>query len=124
MKALKNFDNTDKLKVLHELFPDEIPQLLDDIQEFCTHFLAHKEDYAKDWNIGFMPFDYWLSLSEQTAELIKKYHFNMVKSSRVFSDQLTYTYAVLFVNDRIVKYADEMNDNSKFKKAVNLLFKA
>ncbi len=122
MKALHEFQNIDKLKALHELFPNEIPQLLDNIQEFCAHFKAHQEAYAKDWNSGLMPFDYWLSLSEQTAELIKKYRFNIVKSSRVFSDQLSYTYAVLFVNDRIIKYADKMSDQSKFKQAVNLLF--
>ncbi len=124
MKALNKFQNIDKLKALHELFPDEIPKLLDAIQEFCTHFKKHQETYAKDWNSGFMPFDYWLSLSEETAELIKKYRFNMVKSSRVFSEQLSYTYTVLFVNDRIIKYTNKMSEKSKFRQAVNLLFNA
>jgi hypothetical protein len=122
MKALNKFENRDKLKVLHELFPEEMPQVLDHIQEVCADFKKHWEAYAKDWNDGFMPFDYWLSLSEQTAELIKKYRFNMVRSSRVFSDQLSYSYAVLFVNDRIVKYAKGHSNNEKFNMAVALLF--
>lgn len=122
MKALDNFQNVDKLKLLHELFPKEMPLLLDHIMEVCADFREHKEEYAKDWNNGFMPFDYWFSLSEQTAELIKKYRFNMVRSSRVFSDQLSYTYAVLFVNDRIIKYVESHSKDEKFKQAVTLLF--
>jgi hypothetical protein len=124
MKALRNFENIDKVKLLHDLFPEEIPQLLDNIQAFCMDFQEHREAYAKDWNNGFMPFEYWLSLSGQTAELIKKHRFNMVKSSRVFSDQLCFGYTVLFVNDRIVKYADKVSGNPKFKLAVAMLFKA
>lgn len=122
MKALNKFQNTDKLKVLHELFPEEIPLVLDHIQQVCMDFQDNKQTYAKNWNDGFMPFDYWFNLSEQTAELIKKYRFNMVRSSRVFSDQLSYSHAVLFVNDRIVKYAENVCTNNKFKLAVALLF--
>ena len=111
MKALNEFENKDKLRLLHDLFPEEMPLVLDNIEQVCADFREHKEAYAKDWNSGFMPFNYWFSLSEQTAELIKKYRFSMVKSSRVFSDQLSYTYAVLFVNDRIIKYADKVAIN-------------
>lgn len=56
------------------------------------------------------------------SRLIKKYRFNMVRSSRVFSDQLSFTYAVIFVNDRIIKYADKVSADEKFKQAVILLF--
>lgn len=122
MKKLVEFNNGDKLRLLHDLFSDEIPMLLDHLQQVCADFREHKESYAKDWNNGFMPFDYWFSLSEQTAGLIKKYRFNMVRSSRVFSDQLSFTYAVIFVNDRIIKYADKFAADEKFKQAVILLF--
>lgn len=46
----------------------------------------------------------------------------MIKSSRVFSDQLFFTYTVFFVNDRIIKYAENVSENEKFKLAVTLLF--
>lgn len=122
MKALDKFDNRDKLRLLHDLFPKEIPMVLDHIQEVCADFKTNWEAYAKEWNDGFMPFDYWLGLSEQTAGLIKKYRLDMIRSSKVFSDQISYTYAVIFVNDRIVKYANSHSRNEKFRLAVTLLF--
>lgn len=46
----------------------------------------------------------------------------MQRSSRVFSDQLYFTYTSLFVTDRIIKYTEHQNQNSKFRQAVSLLF--
>jgi hypothetical protein len=124
MKALNQLTNTDKGKLLHELFPDEIPDLLDNIQSVCTHFKANREAYAKTWDFGLMSFDMWLQLAEQADNLIKKHRTNMVRSSKIFSDHLfhSFDYTVLFVNDRIIKYAEGKSENSKFKLAVALLF--
>jgi hypothetical protein len=74
MKAINQLINTDKAKLLHELFPDEIPTPLDDIQAVCTHFKANREAYAKTWDFGLMTFDMWLNLAEQADKLIPKPH--------------------------------------------------
>lgn len=126
MKALNQFNNTDKGKLLHDLFPDEIPALLDDIQAVCAHFKANKEAIEKTWDFGLMSFDMWLQLAEQADNLINKHRTNMERSNKVFSDQLfhSFDYTVLFVNDRIIKYAEGKSENSKFKLAVALLFTA
>jgi len=47
----------------------------------------------------------------------------MLKSSSVFADQLCFGYTSLFLNDRIIKYADQISQNQKFKTAVDLLYK-
>ncbi|WP_237088332.1 hypothetical protein [Nubsella zeaxanthinifaciens] len=122
MKALAQFDNRDKLRLLHDLFPEEITALLDHLLAVCSDFKENREVYAKEWNNDFMPFDYWMNLSEEAEAILKKYRTDMVRSSRVFSDQLSFTYAVIFVNDRIVKYAESHSDNEKFTQAVALLF--
>jgi len=126
MKAINQLTNTDKAKLLHELFPDEIPALLEDIQAVCAHFKANREAYAKTWDFGLMTFDMWLNLAEQADKLIGKHRTNMVRSSKVFSEQLfhSFDYTVLFVNDRIIKYAEDKSKSNKFKQAVNLLFTA
>ena len=126
MKALNQLTNTDKAKLLHELFPDEIPALLDDIQAVYANFKANKEAYAKTWNFGLMSFDMWLQLAEQADKLINKHCTNMVRSSKVFSEQLfhSFDYTVLFVNDRIIKYAEGKSENNRFKMAVALFFTA
>lgn len=123
MKALKNLDNTGKAMLLHELFPDEIPALLDHLKQVCADFQTYKDTYAKQWDSGFMTFDYWLGLSQQTAAVINKFSFNMTGSSKVFSDQLCDGCLALFVNDRIIKYSDKVSTNEKFKLAVELLYK-
>ncbi len=124
MKSLNQFTNTDKGKFLHELFPDEIPALLDDIQAVYANFKANKETYVKTWDFGLMSFDMWLQLAEQADKLINKHRTNMERSSKVFSKQLFHSldYTVLFVNDRIIKYAEGKSENNKFKQAVALLF--
>lgn len=123
MKALKNLTNTEKARLLHDLFPEEMPLFLAHLQNVCNDFRENKEQYAKGWDSGFIGFDYWFSLSEETAGILKRHALNMSKSSKVFSDQLFFTYTCLFVNDRIIKYADHKSANDKFKIAVNLIYK-
>lgn len=122
MRALSVLTGSEKARLLHDLFPNEIPLLLEDISLFCGDFKAEKEKYREKWNSGFMSFDYWQSLAEETAGIIKKHGFNMKKSSRVFSDQLYFTYTSLFVTDRIIKYAEQHSKDEKFKLVVQALF--
>jgi len=122
MKSLNTLTGSAKARLLHELFPQEIPQLLEDITNFCADFSENKEAYKKDWPSDFIAFDYWLSLSEETAGLLKKHGHSILKSSRVFSDQLYFTYTFLFVTDRMIKYAEKVSTNEKFKLMVQILF--
>lgn len=121
MKALHELTNTGKARLLFELFPDEMPALLDHLAGVCADFRANYEEYKKNWDNGFMPFDYWFSLSEECTALLEKHGHTMRKNSNVFSDQLFYGYTALFVNDRIVKYASD-SASEKFKQAVELLY--
>jgi len=47
----------------------------------------------------------------------------MAKNSRIFSDQLFFTYTSIFVNDSIIRYADQVSQNQKFKIAIDLFYK-
>jgi len=122
MKALEDLTNTEKARLLHDLFPEELALFLEHLIKVCADLEERKDEHLKKWDSGFMSFSYWLSLSNETAEILKRHKFNMVKSSRVFSDQLFFNYTSLFVNDRIVKYAEHKSENNKFKIAVNLLY--
>lgn len=117
IKALHELTNTMKGR----LFPDEMPALLDHLAEVCADFRANHQDYKMNWNNGFMSFDYWFSLSEECASLLKKHGHTMRKNSKVFSDQLFYGYTALFTGDRIVKYASH-SGSEKFKQAVELIY--
>lgn len=123
MKSLTMLINSEKAKLLHDLFPSEIPALLDFIDAWNHKLEIEQEAIRKDWDLGLISFDQWYSLSRQTADLLKRHRSNMIRSSRVFSDQLFFSYTVLYVTDCIIKYADWESDSPKFKLAVALLFK-
>jgi hypothetical protein len=88
MNPVHTLTGSEKARLLYNLFPNEMQALLKNIGEFCAHFSEHQETYLKDWTNGFMPFDYWLSLSEETAGLLKRHTSSMAKSSKVFSEHL------------------------------------
>ena len=122
MNRLTQLDNTAKAKLLHELFPEEIPALVENIKSVCSAFEQGQDEYRATWDFGFFSFDEWLSLSRQTAERVAKFEFNIIRSSKVFSDQLCFNLQALFVNDRIIKYADQVSTNEKFKLMVQVLY--
>ncbi|WP_316831736.1 hypothetical protein [Pedobacter aquatilis] len=122
MKALELLSNSAKARLMHELFPGEIKDLLDYLTEYCEHLCSVGENYRKDWDSGLVSFDFWMALAAETNSLIKKHEFSMLRSSKVFSDQLFFTYTALFATDCIVKYAERQSTNEKFKIIVQLLF--
>lgn len=122
MKPLNNLSGSEKARLLHELFPNEMPLLLEDIKIFCENFRHNKEVYRSQWASGFMSFDYWQKLGEETAGILEKHTSNILRSSKIFSDQLYFTYTSLFVTDRIIKYAEYKSKNEKFKLIVQALF--
>lgn len=123
MKPLEELTNTDKAKIIHQLFPEEIPLLLDDILAFCKDFRERKEEFKNSWSEhSIVSFEYWQALSIETEKLITRLRFNMVRSYHVFGDQLSYSHSVFFFNDRLVKYAEKVSTNEKFKLAVSLFY--
>lgn len=44
----------------------------------------------------------------------------MIRSNKVFFDQLYFNLQALFVNDRLIKYADKISGNEKFKLMVQV----
>lgn len=123
MKPLNNFTNIDKAKLLHELFPDQIPLILDNILAVCEDLQTNREAYAAQWQPGFFTFENWLMLAQQAEKLIKRNRKDLHRSSKIFSEQLfnIYDYTFLFFNDRICRYAD-VTDNGKLKLAILLLY--
>lgn len=122
MKPLATLDNTDKAKLLHEMFPHEVKPLLENLKEVCADFGHHQQQYRESWDFGFFSFDDWLNLSRQTMERISQFEPGMVRSSKIFSEQLCFNLQALFANDRIIKYADKVSSDEKFKLMVQLLY--
>lgn len=125
MKPLYQFTNYDKAKILHELFPVEIPSLLDNIVEFCADFRRNEQEYRKSWpENAFTSFEVWQSYARETENVIREKRKSLVRSSSIFAREFCDMYIVFFCIDRIIKYAEHHSKNARFKITVDLLFKA
>lgn len=122
MKPLHLLSGREKARLLHELFSEEIKELLVFIGGYSDHLEDQQAFYRSQWKHGLMTFEYWLSLAMETAVPIKKHGFEMKGSSKVFADQLYFGYTSLFVSDCIAKYAKRESTNEKFRLIVDAFF--
>ena len=114
--------NTEKGRLLADLFPDEIENIVNAIQNECNYLREHEMSVRATWESGIIPFMFWLDLAADAEKAVKKYRYNMLRSSKVFSEQLFFGHIALFTNDCIVKYAKNDSQHPKFQKAVDLIF--
>jgi len=123
MKTLREMTNLDKAVLIHNLFPEAMPKLIDFIAEFSASTRENEARNRKHWDSGFMSFDYWLSLIVQVEAKIKRYGSKLHSSSKVFSDQLFENYLALYTNHAISTYVKVIeHPNPKFTIAVELIF--
>lgn len=121
-KPLVILTNTEKARLLAELFPNEIVLFLDDLKAFCIDFRKRKEEYALNWKPATVSIEYWQHLASETECLLNRHIVSMKRSSKVFSDQLYFSDTALFVNNRMIKYAERKSTNDKFKIAITLFY--
>lgn len=122
MKSLEQLINVEKGRLLHEIFPSEMPALLQYIKEMCVFTDTNKDAIQARWTNGLLTCDFWFTLSFNVNRIIDKYDTKLTKSSRLFADQLFDGYTALFTVDCIVKYANSQEENMKFQNAVAMLF--
>jgi hypothetical protein len=96
----------EKARLLHELFPKEMPLLLRDIQQYCRDVEENQLEYLGEWKQGAETFNHWLLMCQETAHTIAQLWFELQKSPIVFCEQLFY-YTGPFVKDRILAYSKE-----------------
>jgi len=125
MKPLEQLINVEKANLLHQLFPSEIPVLLQFVQGMCVTIKERETEQREQWDNGFLSFDFWLSLVNETERLIKRYGNKLHRSNRLFSDQLFDGYLAMYMAHCLIIYTTQrVHPNAKFSKAVDLLFNA
>jgi hypothetical protein len=123
MKALNQLNNLEKGRLLHQLFPLEMPAFLDFMQGMCEAVNENQEMNRAKWNNGLFSFDFWFSLAGNVRAAMEKYGSKLHKNSNLFADQLFDGYLACFTIHCIVTYTSvRQHENSKFVKAVDLLF--
>ena len=122
MKSLIKLNTKEKAKLLHMLFPNEIPEFLNHLQKFCTHLHERQEGYEKLWNARLMHFERWRVTSGYILQLLESKRSKLESSAEAFSNHLFFLdYATLTLN-QLTKYAETESYNQRFKLAVSMFF--
>jgi hypothetical protein len=123
MKALNQLDNPGKAWLLHQLFPNEIPALIDFVQGMCEAVKEDEDLNRAKWNNDLFTFDFWLAIAGEVEQKIDKYGAKLHKNSNLFADQLFDGYLACFTIQCVVTYTTvRKHSDEKFVKAVDLLF--
>lgn len=122
MKALHIMTNVEKAQLLAALFPEELPEVLQSIKKRYVYLQAHKQQIRQTWDHGLLPFDFWYQLAENVHGAIEKYNKKLLKSRKLFADQLFDGYNALFTVDCLVRYAGQGKNTSPFKLVILVFF--
>ena len=88
MKALHKMNYPERAKLLHQLFPEYIPGLLDFI-EGMAYTIPEEEDHNRaKHHMKAITFEEWLALAAHISAVIARYGGRLHTSSRLFSNQL------------------------------------
>ena len=123
MKPLDNLNNVERAKLLHELFPNEVPAILKYVKSLSIITEEEKEMLNSKWDNQLFSFSFWLSLAKNAQKKIDQYGEKLHKSSRLFAHQLFDGNAALCLAHCLIQFTSQQkHQNKKFAKAVELLF--
>lgn len=123
MKPLNSLTNIEKGKLLHQLFPDEIPAFLVFVHNMSITIKEQEKIHREHWENGLFSFDFWLSLLTEVDQKINQYGDRLNKNPRLFADQLFNGYLAIYLAHCLTVYTTRrQHPNTKFTKAVDLLF--
>ncbi len=123
MKTLENLNNVEKGKLMHELFPKEIPALLEFVHGMCATIKENEPEQRRQWEHGLFGFDFWLSLVSDVEKKINQYGMKLHSSSKLFSDQLFDGYLAIYMVHCLMVYTTQrVHTNRKFTISIDLLF--
>ncbi|RYD59143.1 MAG: hypothetical protein EOP56_02625 [Sphingobacteriales bacterium] len=123
MKSLDELMNVEKGRLLHQLFPLEIPAFLQFVALMSQTIEEEQQRIKSKWANGFIDFEYWLSLSRATAKKLTQYGKRLNTNSSLFADQLFDGHAALYLSHCLIQYTQpRKHENEKFTLAVQLLF--
>ena len=123
MKPFYNLTNVDKAKVLHELFPDEMPAFLEFVKSVSRLIDEKHAELNATWKHQLFTFEFWVNLSKDAENKINQYNKKLHTSSRLFADQLFDGYAAFFAVHCLIEYIKKADcKNEKFVKAVDMFF--
>jgi hypothetical protein len=121
MRPLHTMNNVEKGKLLANLFPEQLPEILTALQKAYDFLSENEEGIRAQWDNGFIRFDFWYRVATDVANALQRNGKALAKSSHLFAEELFSHHNALFTIDCITKQAKD-SENQKYRQAVALLF--
>jgi len=122
MKALQILSNVDRAKLLVDLFPSHLKDLVDYIESKCKFLQDNSGTSRENWNDGIITHEFYKFYVDEIATLINRLGPTLRKNRTVFADQLFYHYRAIVTSHLILEYAVATSKDMPFNMAVALLF--
>lgn len=123
MKALTKLSNIEKARIIFQLFPEVISEVLEMQKAIADNLDRDPHQLMEDWHSDMFTPDFWVSLARQSKIVIEKYGYKLSKNSRLFSDQLFDGYNALFSMYCMKVFAKRNNEKTKrFSLIVDAVF--
>ncbi|MBE9599868.1 hypothetical protein [Pedobacter sp. MC2016-24] len=123
MKALHQFCAIDSAKLLHQLFPDEIPAFLEFVWNLCPTIRESERRNRDTWEDKDYPFDLFFKSLFDVEKAIAANPKGLAFDPELFSSELFRGEIPRFMVYCFNLYTKvKQHPNPKFTQAVNLLF--
>ena len=123
MNPLTKLSNTERARLLFELFPDEMLKFLQFIIEFTNTIIANPNTLKNEAIDHIHTTEFWQELANNAKSKLDQYGNELAKSSKLFSEQLFDGYNSIYAGYCLHRYIIHARSvNSKFKNCVLLLF--
>ena len=123
MQPLTQLNNTERAKLLFELFPGEIPDFLFFLKSVTDNLVGDPDQLKERWINRFCSAECWLRLAGAIQKKLDRYKQQLPKRSRLFGDQLFDGYTALYTAHCLQQYIQHGKPaDAHFKNAVELLF--
>ena len=114
MKPLEEMNNVERAYVLAKLFPTELKEITQFIQDEIDR-CTNREEYIRSiWSDNtLIKANFWFSLVQNTQQILKAHNVMLYRSARVFSDQLFHGMNAIFLVNSLIEYAQNKASNPK-----------
>ena len=123
MKALYKMDDLDKANLLFALFPEQLTNIQNTINEQCNFYMTYESEIRKVWNAkGFLTVNFWYNLVYSASDNLQRNKGHIWKKPKSFADFFFDGNDSIFTKDCLNEYAESEDCDWYLKKAINMLF--
>lgn len=123
MKSLKESSHAERAQLLFELFPEEMPGVVDFISGMCAAIKEDEQRNREAWDNPHYDFDFWLDIIGQVSRILEIFGSQLNENSELFSEKLFAFYNALFTAHCLRLYATtRQHANTKFRDVIHILF--